>query len=95
MLLETGFARDADEEGREWSLLGGAASLRALVEWLCASYSCEVLRGRAAADLVEPEAHALFGPCMSVAAWWKAAATFTDVSFTLHFSGSRDCESEF
>jgi hypothetical protein len=89
--LERGFER-AVEEGRDWILLGGAASLRALVDCVCDSYSTEVLRGTVV--LVEPEAQAPFGVCMSVAAWWKAAAMLTEVSFTLHFSGSSDCDSD-
>jgi hypothetical protein len=91
VFLERGFARDA-EEGRDWSLLGGAASLRELVDWDWDSYSTEVLRGTTVR--VDPEAQELFGFCMSVAAWWKAAAILTEVSFTLHFSGSSDCESD-
>jgi hypothetical protein len=91
--LDRGFARE-EVVGRAWSLLGGAASLRALVDWDWDSYSTEVLRGTAAAVRVEPEAQELFGS-MSVAAWWKAAAIFTEVSLTLHFSGSSAWGSEF
>lgn len=63
------------------------------VEWVSFSYSTDVLRGTLR-FVWEPDAQALFGlvgamSCEVDAAWLKAAAMFTDVSFTVHFSGWR------
>ena len=72
--------------------LGGGARRRLEVEWVSFSYSTDVLRGTLRL-VCEPDAQALFGLLVTMsevdAAWLKAAAMFTEVSFTVHFSGSR------